>query len=133
MTAERRGYERKRKAPGVPPPGSASKASCFVTLGQDRPRHGPKERMPYHKAVVPHFKTQGDHVMTCPYHHKVNQANNPGAVNAYCEGHATGRLRIPSLFEEAHYCTTEWYADCPVFQTKLAQADREEDPCTSVN
>ena len=70
--------------------------------------------------------------MACPYYRKVNLEEHPGWVNAYCEGDATGRLRVPSLFAEAHHCTTERFADCPVFQGKQAQAEREGDPCTSV-
>ncbi len=89
--------------------------------------------MPYNKAMVPHFKTQRDQVMTCPYYRKVSFGYRSGWVNAYCEGDPTGKLQVPSLFEESSYCTTEQYADCPVFQVKQAQAEREGGPCTSAS
>jgi hypothetical protein len=40
----------------------------------------------------------------------------PAWVSGYCEGDEQKRLRISSLFEEGHYCTTDQYTACPVFQ-----------------
>jgi len=63
--------------------------------------------------------------MGCPYYRKVNLKNHPARVDAYCDGDSTGRLRIPSLGEQIHYCTTEQYPACEVFQAKQATLEGE--------
>jgi len=56
--------------------------------------------------------------MACPYYCKVHLKEHPDWVHAYCEANAEGRLRVPTVFEETHYCLNELYRDCPVLRFK---------------
>ncbi len=61
--------------------------------------------------------------MACPYYRRLTQGAHHHGVNGYCEAEETWRLRVPSLYEEAQYCTAERYTACPAFRVKLAQLD----------
>jgi hypothetical protein len=69
--------------------------------------------------------------MNCPYYRKVSVENHPFGLKRYCEGDRLKGLRVPSLFEETHYCTTLQYPACRVFQARQASIEHEEGPTTS--
>ena len=69
--------------------------------------------------------------MGCPYGHPVKVTTYSARVRGYGEGKATRRLRVPTLYEETLYCTTDQYAACPVFHARQVQINGEEDVCTS--
>jgi hypothetical protein len=69
--------------------------------------------------------------MKCPYYRKVYVENHPDGLKAYCEGDQREGLRVPSLFEETHYCATLQYPACRVFQALQGSIEHEEAPATS--
>jgi len=69
--------------------------------------------------------------MNCPYYRKVSVENHPFGLKGYCEGDQRKGLRVPSLFEETHYCTTLQYPACRVFQARQGSIEHEEAPATS--
>jgi hypothetical protein len=58
--------------------------------------------------------------MGCSSYHEVTLEDDRHRVKAYCEGDASGKLRMPMLFEEACYRTTEAYPDCAIFWAQRA-------------
>jgi hypothetical protein len=69
--------------------------------------------------------------MKCPYCRKVSVENHPFGVKSYCEGDRLKGLRVPSLFEETHYCATLQYPACRVFHAGQGSIEHEEAPATS--
>jgi hypothetical protein len=69
--------------------------------------------------------------MKCPYYRKVTGENHPFGWKSYCEGDPLTGPRVPSLFEETHYCTTLQYPACRVFQARQGCIEHTETPKTS--
>jgi hypothetical protein len=69
--------------------------------------------------------------MKCPYYRKVSPENHPFGLKSYCEGDPLTGLRVPSLFEETHYCTTMQYPACRVFHARQGCIEHTETPKTS--
>jgi hypothetical protein len=69
--------------------------------------------------------------MKCPYYRKVSGEDHPFGFKSYCEADLLTGLRVPSLFEETHYCTTAHYPACRVFQAQQAGPEDTEEPKTS--
>ena len=61
--------------------------------------------------------------MKCPYYRKLSVEDFPYGLEGYCEGDRLQRVRVPSLFEETHYCTTLQYPTCRVFQARQASSE----------
>jgi hypothetical protein len=66
--------------------------------------------------------------MKCPYYRKISVEHDPYGLKAYCEGDPRKGLRVPSLFEETHYCRTLHYPACRVFQARQAYGEDEDVP-----
>jgi hypothetical protein len=64
--------------------------------------------------------------MRCPYYVKINLDRHPFGPKRYCKGDPLVGLRVPSLFEETHYCTTLQYPPCRVFQTRQGYLEYED-------
>jgi hypothetical protein len=68
--------------------------------------------------------------MKCPYYRKVSLEHHPFGAKNYCEGDLLAGVRVPSLFEETHYCTTLQYPACRLFQARQASIEIAEAPET---
>jgi hypothetical protein len=68
--------------------------------------------------------------MKCPYYRKVIVENHPSGLKSYCEGDRLKGLRVPTLFEETHYCNTLQYPGCRVFQARQGAITHEEGAAT---
>lgn len=66
-----------------------------------------------------------------PYYRKVSGESHLFGYKSYCEGDMMIGLRVPSLFEETHYCTTLQYPACRVFQARQGAITHENTPETS--
>jgi hypothetical protein len=69
--------------------------------------------------------------MKCPYYRKVSVENHPSGLKSYCEGDLLTGLRVPTLFEETHYCNSLQYPACRVFQARQGAIAHEDVPATS--
>ena len=69
--------------------------------------------------------------MKCPYYRKVRIETHPHGSKGVCEGDRLQGLRVPTLFEETHYCTTPHYPACRVFQARQAGSEHTEAPLAS--
>jgi hypothetical protein len=69
--------------------------------------------------------------MKCPYYRKVSIEHHPFGLKSYCTGDMLTGLRVPSLFETTHYCTTLQYPACRVFQARQGYIEHTEAPKTS--
>jgi hypothetical protein len=69
--------------------------------------------------------------MKCPYYRKVVIENLPFGLKTYCEADPQRGPRLPSLFEERHFCTTLQYPACRVFQARQEGIGQTETPKTS--
>jgi len=67
-----------------------------------------------------------NNAMKCPYYRKISLQDHPYGLKGYCEGDVQGRLRVPSVYEETHLCTTSHYPACRVFQERQAHIEREQ-------
>jgi|RhiMetdeSRZDD1v2_1073273.scaffolds.fasta_scaffold2917869_1 hypothetical protein len=68
--------------------------------------------------------------MKCPYYRKACGEDHPFGLKSYCEGDTRAGLRVPSVFEETHYCTTQQYPACRVFQARQSSIRHTEAPTT---
>lgn len=62
----------------------------------------------------------GDESGLCPYLKRL-QGSWVYPVEGYCRGYRDGRLRIPSIQEFRHLCTTCRYVTCPTYRTRVEQ------------
>lgn len=69
--------------------------------------------------------------MQCPYYRKIGVEKDPSELKAYCEGDKLNALRVPSMFEETHYCTTHQYPACRVFQARQGAVEHKDEAETS--
>jgi hypothetical protein len=69
--------------------------------------------------------------MKCPYYRKINVENHPSGFKSCCEGDRLKSLRVPTLFEETHYCTTLRYPACRVFQARQRPITPQDGPETA--
>ena len=66
--------------------------------------------------------------MKCPYYRKVSGEKYPYGLKGYCEGDPLQGLRVPSLFEEMHYCRGAQHPACRVFQARQGYNEHEDEP-----
>jgi hypothetical protein len=66
--------------------------------------------------------------MKCPYYRKVSVENYSDRFKSYCEADTLKGVRVPSLFEETHYCTTLQYPGCRVFQARQESIEHGNAP-----
>ena len=69
--------------------------------------------------------------MRCPYDHPVGVTTHSDSVQGYCDGEASRRLGVATLYEETRYRTAGQHTVCPVFPARQAQTNNEEDICIS--
>ena len=55
----------------------------------------------------------------CPYLERSNAARRYPIVG-FCHGYQDGRLRVASIAEFVHYCTTDQHVECNVYRVRLA-------------
>ena len=61
---------------------------------------------------------------------RIHQCRRRASEKGCCEGDTRAGLRVPSLFEETHYCTTPLYPACRVFLARQSSIRHTEEPNT---